>query len=263
MGVIKLTLPTTTTQGETRQIQDTLNERIASYLSSLQPEEDIELKEFISLAQADDRVLAAELDAEDFYLTHRADHTLLSREVKNGIISIEPFEKPAVGNLIWARQTQSVTIDITAIHVELESTFSQELTDLFDSERDSIEQAFQDRLEESIKAFFAQLEVGQTVQFNDFQQTIERLEDEREISVPASEGEPESQIIFTVQGRLTRLTWQTLAADHQTLVISTEASAIKDLPIRSTERAVLKPDLWQNIKDEACHDCVVTFPREV
>ncbi|MEM6263409.1 MAG: baseplate J/gp47 family protein [Bacteroidota bacterium] len=96
-GVLQLTLPPSITNDERNALFDAIRTGVSEYLDALPQEADVEFTSLIEIAAGVDRVLAVEIDENDFEAAIGA--TVQAGRVSATTIAVEPFEKARLATL--------------------------------------------------------------------------------------------------------------------------------------------------------------------
>jgi uncharacterized phage protein gp47/JayE len=112
-GALKLVFPVTITLKEKRDITGEIRTNIERYLEGLISEEDVVLEELSAIAAAVDRVLAVELDPDDFEITLNGAATSGRIPGSKDKIEVGPFEKAQLNHFCITGDEETVNITLT------------------------------------------------------------------------------------------------------------------------------------------------------
>lgn len=119
VGALKLTLPVTVNATEKKAIQEAVMVAVMVYFDSLAPEEDIVLDQLVELTTEVDRVLAVDIDEDDFRVSLNG--TEPPGRVQNDKITLDPFEKARVAHLCVSADIETVEVEVTSLTVQASS----------------------------------------------------------------------------------------------------------------------------------------------
>ena len=163
-GAVKLTLPPSMTGQEKEKVQDEIRSRIEDYLDSLESEQDAVYEDLVNLVSGVNRVLAVDLNWQDF----RAEigGTDLPERVTDEKIELSEFEKAALLHFCITGSTETVTITVSAVSLELLAPASPP-AELINEIKQTVKN--------TINNFLSDASPGQDLVFSELKSAIEGL----------------------------------------------------------------------------------------
>lgn len=119
-GALKLTLPPDATGKQKQDIQKKVRSKLDTYLESLKPEENVNIKELEKKPKDVDQMLDIKLQLDDLL---RLDGQAVTGRIDNNQIRVAKFEKAKLAeDFVIASDIQPVTIKIAALTLRLDVT---------------------------------------------------------------------------------------------------------------------------------------------
>jgi uncharacterized phage protein gp47/JayE len=213
-GALKLTLPTTMTGEEKASVRNKTQAEIEAYLENLKSEADVVFEDLIAIAAAVDRVLAVDLDWQDFRV--ELDGAEVPGRVTEDKIEVKPFEKAHLAHVCITGDVETVEIAVTTLAIDwLLSDPS-----LPDPDKNPVKSAIKQAIKSTVDNFLSDAEPGDDVVYSQLKGAIEDL-------VPG--------VDYNVTGLTVTAASECDGREQETDV------ATKNLHIRSVEIPVMQP----------------------
>lgn len=209
-GALKLTLPTTITEEEKQNVRTAITAAITDYLANLKSEADVVFADLIAIAAKVERVLAVDLDPDDFRVAVNGTEAIdrISKEK----IEVKAFEKAQLDKFCITGGVEKIEITVAAVELKLTAPATED---------EDVKDALKTAAKNVIANFLSGAKPGQDVAYASLKNALQNLVSGASYNV--------AQLTLTAAS----------ACDGRTQM--TDIGIAKDIHVRSVEISVMKP----------------------